>query len=114
MAGPHKIAVNLSAVQVTQLDLPRKVHEILLETGLSPGRLELELTESAIIVDKERTLHVLRQLKASGSRSLSTTSARDTLLSTLRAFRSTKSNWTAHLWARSSMTRRRRPSFVPC
>ena len=84
---PHKIAVNLSAVQVTQLDLPRKVHEILLETGLSPSRLELELTETAIIADKERTLHVLRQLKALG-----VTIAMDDFgtgyssLSTLRAF----------------------------
>jgi diguanylate cyclase (GGDEF)-like protein len=63
---PHKIAVNLSAVQVTQLDLPRKVHEILLESGLSAGRLELELTETSIITDKDRTLHVLRQIKALG------------------------------------------------
>lgn len=84
---PHKIAVNLSAVQVTQLDLPRKVHEILLETGMSPSRLELELTESSIIMDKERTLHVLRQLKALG-----VTIAMDDFgtgyssLSTLRAF----------------------------
>jgi diguanylate cyclase len=84
---PHRIAVNLSAVQVTQLDLPRKVHEILLESGLSPSRLELELTESSIITDKERTLHVLRQLKALG-----VTIAMDDFgtgyssLSTLRAF----------------------------
>jgi diguanylate cyclase len=84
---PHKIAVNLSAVQVTQLDLPRKVHEILLETGLSAQRLELELTESSIIADKDRSLHVLRQIKALG-----VTIAVDDFgtgyssLSTLRAF----------------------------
>jgi diguanylate cyclase (GGDEF)-like protein len=84
---PHKIAVNLSAVQVTQLDLPRKVHEILLETGLSPSRLELELTESSIISDKERTLHVLRQIKALGvTIAIDDFGTGYSSLSTLRAF----------------------------
>ena len=63
---PHKIAVNLSAVQLKQNDLARMVHEILIETGLSPSRLELEITETAIIEDKARALHVLRQIKALG------------------------------------------------
>lgn len=63
---PHKIAVNLSAVQMTQPDLPRLVHEVLLDTGLAARRLELELTESSIIADKQRTLHLLRQIKALG------------------------------------------------
>jgi diguanylate cyclase (GGDEF)-like protein len=63
---PHKIAVNLSAVQLKQHDLPRLVHEILIESGLSPSRLELEITETAIIEDKARALHVLRQIKALG------------------------------------------------
>ncbi len=84
---PHKIAVNLSAVQVTQLDLPRKVHEILWETGLSPTRLELELTESSIIADKERTLHVLRQIKALGvTIAIDDFGTGYSSLSTLRAF----------------------------
>ncbi len=39
---------------------------MLAETGLSPARLELEVTESAIIADKARALHVLRQIKALG------------------------------------------------
>jgi diguanylate cyclase (GGDEF)-like protein len=62
----HKIAVNLSPVQFAHPNLARLVHEILVETGLSPKRLELELTESTIIADKVRTLHVLRQIKALG------------------------------------------------
>ncbi|NTH79739.1 EAL domain-containing protein [Agrobacterium rhizogenes] len=62
----YKIAVNLSPVQFAHADLARLVHEILLETGLSPSRLELEITESTIIADKTRTLHVLRQIKALG------------------------------------------------
>jgi diguanylate cyclase (GGDEF)-like protein len=63
---PHKIAVNLSAIQLAQKELPRLVHEILIETGLSPTRLELEITETAIVTDKARALHVLRQIRAFG------------------------------------------------
>jgi diguanylate cyclase len=63
---PHRIAVNLSPVQFGQPDLPRRVHQILLETGLPPARLELEITESAIINDKVSALHMLRQIKALG------------------------------------------------
>src|SRR5690606_19176335 len=60
---PHRIAVNLSPVQLSHVDLPRLVHQVLLDTGLSPSRLELEITETAMISDLERTTHVLRQLK---------------------------------------------------
>ncbi|MCJ2186535.1 bifunctional diguanylate cyclase/phosphodiesterase [Novosphingobium beihaiensis] len=61
-----KIAVNLSPVQLLKPDLPERVTNILLETGLSPRRLELEITETAIIADKARALHSLRRIKASG------------------------------------------------
>lgn len=63
---PYKIAVNLSPVQFAHADLSKLVHEVLLETGLSPSRLELEITESTIIADKTRTLHILRQIRALG------------------------------------------------
>jgi diguanylate cyclase (GGDEF)-like protein len=65
-AKPYKIAVNLSPVQFTNAELPRLIHRILLETGLSPARLELEITESTIIADKVRTLHTMRQIRALG------------------------------------------------
>lgn len=61
-----KIAVNLSPVQLMQPDLPEIVLGILMETGLPPSRLELEITETAIISDKVRALQVLRQIKALG------------------------------------------------
>ena len=38
----------------------------MIETGLPPRRLEVELTETAIMVDRTRALHVLRQIKALG------------------------------------------------
>lgn len=63
---PHKIAVNVSAVQLAHGDFAEKVHAILAETGLSPSRLELELTESAIVADKVRALHILRRIRALG------------------------------------------------
>ncbi|HEX2256655.1 MAG TPA: EAL domain-containing protein [Afifellaceae bacterium] len=62
----RKVAVNLSPVQFAHADLPRLIHEVLLETGLSPRQLELELTESTLISDKSRSLHILRQVKLLG------------------------------------------------
>ncbi|WP_019833048.1 putative bifunctional diguanylate cyclase/phosphodiesterase [Sphingomonas sp. PR090111-T3T-6A] len=61
-----KVSVNVSPLQLAHPDLPRNFHQILLETGLPPRRLEIELTESAIMANRERALHVLRQIKALG------------------------------------------------
>ncbi|GEM_PF-2791506 len=60
------IAVNLSALQVNRYDLVPMVHNILVQTGLPPRRLELEVTESVLIRDRDIALHVLRQLKGFG------------------------------------------------
>ena len=63
---PYKLAVNIASAQLTRADLPKVVHETLLATGLPASRLELEITEASIIVDRDRALHVVRQLKALG------------------------------------------------
>ncbi|MET0182441.1 MAG: EAL domain-containing protein [Caulobacterales bacterium] len=63
---PHRVAVNISAVQLSDINFPKLVHQILLETGLPARRLELEITETALIQDPLRTTHILRQLKALG------------------------------------------------
>jgi diguanylate cyclase (GGDEF)-like protein/PAS domain S-box-containing protein len=65
---PLQIAVNLSPAQFMHGDLVSLVHSILLETGLSPGRLELEITEGVLIEDFDRGLALLRRLKALGVR----------------------------------------------
>jgi EAL domain-containing protein (putative c-di-GMP-specific phosphodiesterase class I) len=65
---PLRIAINLSPVQFRHGDLPRLVHEILLETGLSPSRLELEITEGVLIDNFTRAVAVLRRLKGLGVR----------------------------------------------
>ena len=65
---PLHIAVNLSPVQFQHGDLPGLVHTILLETGLAPGRLELEITEGVLIGDFTRAVAILRRLKSLGVR----------------------------------------------
>ncbi|MGY8637153.1 EAL domain-containing protein [Bradyrhizobium sp. 14AA] len=65
---PLQVAVNLSPVQFQAGDLERSIHQILLETGLSPMRLEVEVTEGVLIGDFTRALNLLRRLKALGLR----------------------------------------------
>ena len=63
---PGTVAVNLSPLQFSRDDLAETIHAILLETGLSPRRLEVEVTESTVMSDQTRGLHILRKLKAMG------------------------------------------------
>jgi diguanylate cyclase (GGDEF)-like protein/PAS domain S-box-containing protein len=65
---PLTIAINLSPVQFQHGDLPSLVHQVLLETGLSPGRLEFEITEGVLIGEFTRALAILRRLKNLGMR----------------------------------------------
>ncbi|MBE7218245.1 MAG: EAL domain-containing protein [Caulobacteraceae bacterium] len=62
------VAVNLSALQLGDPRIVTLVHEVLLETGLSPARLELEITETALTRDFQAALDALRRLKAMGVR----------------------------------------------
>jgi diguanylate cyclase (GGDEF)-like protein/PAS domain S-box-containing protein len=63
---PLTIAVNVSPMQFRHGDLPSVVHSILLETGLAPGRLELEITEGVMINDFSRAISILNRLKSLG------------------------------------------------
>ena len=63
-----QIAINLSPVQFRHGDLPALVHSVLLETGLAPSRLELEITEGVLIQDFSRAVSILRRLKSMGVR----------------------------------------------
>jgi diguanylate cyclase (GGDEF)-like protein/PAS domain S-box-containing protein len=65
---PLTVAVNVSAVQIYNADFVRELHQILLETGLPPRRLEIEITETALVRDFDRALATLRQVKALGVR----------------------------------------------
>src|SRR5262249_38184649 len=48
------IGINLSPIQFRHGDLPGLVHSVLMESGLAPGRLELEVTESVLVEDFSR------------------------------------------------------------
>ena len=63
---PLRIAINVSAVELRAKDFVQEVHAILSETGLDPGYLELELTETFLMQDSTSTSVVLRALKEMG------------------------------------------------
>ncbi|MFZ6757440.1 EAL domain-containing protein [Undibacterium sp. Ji50W] len=64
--GTYRIAVNLSVRQFGQPDLLTFIADVLAETGLAPEYLEIELTESLVMTDVERSIDILRGLKALG------------------------------------------------
>ncbi len=66
--APLAVAVNVSALQFEQGDLLAAVGDALSRSGLAPHRLEIEVTESALLGNPEATMAVLRQLRASGVR----------------------------------------------
>ena len=61
-----RMAVNVSAKAICQPSIVSEVRDILYEFGISPKRLELEVTETALIHDLNRALHNLRQIKSLG------------------------------------------------
>jgi predicted signal transduction protein with EAL and GGDEF domain len=61
-----RIAVNLSAVQIVGETLVDTVLAALRDSGLDPRRLELEITETAMLQDTEVTLATLHELKMLG------------------------------------------------
>jgi predicted signal transduction protein with EAL and GGDEF domain len=65
---PLTVAVNVSAVQLYNPDFVQQLHQTLLDTGLSPRRLEIEITETALVRDFNRALTTLRLIKALGVR----------------------------------------------
>ncbi|MBR1133925.1 bifunctional diguanylate cyclase/phosphodiesterase [Bradyrhizobium iriomotense] len=66
--GNIHIAVNVSPVQFRSRSLALKVAAALAESGLAPGRLELEITETVLIRDDEEALTILQQLRELGVR----------------------------------------------
>jgi EAL domain-containing protein (putative c-di-GMP-specific phosphodiesterase class I) len=60
------MAVNVSAVEFLAKDFLSGVRAVLINTGLEPYDLELELTESVLMIDAESTIDTLHALKAIG------------------------------------------------
>lgn len=63
---PLMIAVNFSPVQFMLPNLCERIEAILTETGLAPARLELEITEAALIRDRDRVMTTLQRLHKLG------------------------------------------------
>ncbi|HEX5842898.1 MAG TPA: EAL domain-containing protein, partial [Pseudomonas sp.] len=62
------VSVNLSPVEFRRGQLVAQIRSVLEETGLPPGRLELELTESVMLEDGEGALALMQELKGLGVR----------------------------------------------
>jgi diguanylate cyclase (GGDEF)-like protein len=62
----RRIAVNVANAQFGAHNFPAQVATILSETGLPPGMLELEVTESMVMMDEKRATRVLEELHAIG------------------------------------------------
>ncbi len=60
------VAVNLTIPDLLDLELPDRIAALLEETGVAPGRLELEITESTILADPFRVRQVLTRLNEMG------------------------------------------------
>lgn len=60
------VAVNISPVQFMTRDFVAQVRRVLADTGIRPQRLELEVTETAMMQDRERAAAILRELSEMG------------------------------------------------
>jgi diguanylate cyclase (GGDEF)-like protein len=60
------VAVNLSGRQLLEPRLAEEMRQVLMETGLAPGRLRLEITESVLLGEDDGIAEVLHQLKDIG------------------------------------------------
>jgi EAL domain-containing protein (putative c-di-GMP-specific phosphodiesterase class I) len=62
------VAVNLSMANLDVLELPAQIDELLKRMNVSADRVELEITESAIMDDPRRAIHILNSIKTLGVR----------------------------------------------
>lgn len=64
--GPFEISINISAYQFRRLDMVEAVRKALDQSGLDPASLVLEVTESLVLSDVERTVETFAGLRAMG------------------------------------------------
>jgi EAL domain-containing protein (putative c-di-GMP-specific phosphodiesterase class I) len=62
------IAVNVSAVQFRDREFCQAMIDTIIETGIAPSRVELEITEGVLLRDTEDTLDILNRLRDFGTR----------------------------------------------
>ena len=66
-AGELTVAINLSTGEIDRTDLVHDVKTILKSTGLPPGALKLEVTESDVMRDPDRAAVILGELRSAGA-----------------------------------------------
>ena len=64
--GAVQVGVNVSTVQFCHPDFVKGVVAILHRTGLDPGSLQLELTESVVLPDRDRAEEIMAELRSMG------------------------------------------------
>jgi len=64
--SPLRVAINLSACELVENELPRRVEKALAAAGLEPSRLCLEITERSLMEDERQAERVLGALKEIG------------------------------------------------
>jgi diguanylate cyclase (GGDEF)-like protein len=64
--GAPLLSINISPVQMRDTHLAQKVLRVLLETGFPPQRLQVEITENALIADLEQARVLLTSLRNQG------------------------------------------------
>lgn len=63
---PGNLAVNISVQQIEHPDFLDGITNLIVNAGLSPSMFELEVTESVLMSDPNRAMHVLKELTARG------------------------------------------------
>lgn len=82
-----RVAVNVSPAQIVHADFASLVEQALMETGVDPWRLEIEVTEGLFICDADTALNTLQKLKTLGvSVAMDDFGTGYSSLSTLRSF----------------------------
>jgi diguanylate cyclase (GGDEF)-like protein/PAS domain S-box-containing protein len=66
LADPGIVAINLSLKELGQASFIPRYRSVFERYGVSPGRVELEITETTLMMDAERTLPLLDELRAMG------------------------------------------------
>jgi EAL domain-containing protein (putative c-di-GMP-specific phosphodiesterase class I) len=64
--GDTSVAVNLSPIQFSRSNIPALIRQTLAATKLPAGRLQIEITESTLLQDTQKTRSALRQLEKLG------------------------------------------------
>lgn len=66
--APRKTAVNVSPVQLSRGQLVQSVKDALEQSGIAPAQLEIEITESFVMLDREQSFKSIAELKTLGVR----------------------------------------------